>query len=342
MSATDGKPGPHLDPEQVAQLKAEFLFGTGYKRPPQHTQFQKGRSGNPNGRPRRAAADLSLAEQPLMQKVLEAMGKPVTVREGDKVRTISTIDATIQAAGVAALKGNARMTGLLLDRFQMASEAQAREIKERNAFWTAYKERNTARLAEAALWGQPAPQILPHPDDIVITSDGPRCLGPIDDEEQKELEEKIAIRNLLIMQEVLDQRLKTRSRRIPKEFGGAMLYAMLLEHGIPPRLRLSEMEMARRYSVHRTATKRQLLKDVHRGWTRLGAPRRRGAVFPERRIVEKKLQLMSDFVTAATSGAININAIARGQFDDDLLDFLEEHGCPTDAFVQARDGTSQR
>lgn len=144
------------------------------------------------------------------------------------------------------------------------------------------------------------------------------------------------------MQEALDQRLATGSNCIPETFGGAMLYAMLLEHGIPPRLRLSESELSRRYLRSRTTTKRQLLKDVHRGWTKLGAPRSRGSVFPERGIVERKVQLMGEFVKAALSGDIDIAAIAKGKCDDNLLDFLQQHGCPTDEFVQARNATSQR
>jgi len=54
----DGKPktprnDDPLSEELVNQIKEEILFGTGYRKPPKETQFRKGQSGNPAGRPKR-------------------------------------------------------------------------------------------------------------------------------------------------------------------------------------------------------------------------------------------------------------------------------------------------
>lgn len=46
-----------LDDDAVERVKATVLGGVGYGRPPQNTRFQKRRSGNPGGGPRRPKSD---------------------------------------------------------------------------------------------------------------------------------------------------------------------------------------------------------------------------------------------------------------------------------------------
>jgi Family of unknown function (DUF5681) len=79
----------------------------GYGKPPVHTRFRKGRSGNPAGRPRgsRDLATLLGAE----------LDKPVAVREGGgSVRKVRKRDALVAGLVNKALQGDLRAARLLL------------------------------------------------------------------------------------------------------------------------------------------------------------------------------------------------------------------------------------
>jgi hypothetical protein len=81
-------------------------YAVGYARPPVHSRFRKGASGNPAGRPR-GCRNLSTL-------VTEELNKSVPVREGGRVRTMSKRAALLASMVNRALQGDARMTSLLL------------------------------------------------------------------------------------------------------------------------------------------------------------------------------------------------------------------------------------
>jgi hypothetical protein len=94
-------------------------YAVGYRRPPTHTRFAPGVSGNPRGRPR--------GSKNLKTDVLEEIGERVTVREGEKSRSISKQRAIVKAVVLRALRGDAKavttLIGLLL-RFQESAPGE--------------------------------------------------------------------------------------------------------------------------------------------------------------------------------------------------------------------------
>jgi Family of unknown function (DUF5681) len=72
----------------------------GYCKPPAHRRFRKGQSGNPGGRPRGMTAGRATA------LALKELYRPVTVREGDKLRKLPAIQAVLRSQVALAAKGN--------------------------------------------------------------------------------------------------------------------------------------------------------------------------------------------------------------------------------------------
>jgi hypothetical protein len=72
-------------------------YRVGYSRPPKHTRWQKGQSGNPKGRPRKVPVDL-----------IDVVDASVSVTIGGKQRKISGFEASFRKLAQKALKGELR------------------------------------------------------------------------------------------------------------------------------------------------------------------------------------------------------------------------------------------
>ena len=280
-----------LSDETFERVRQHLQDGVGYQRPPTHTQFQKGQSGNPKGRPRGTARDLTMADQPTLEAALRAVRKTVKMREGDKVTEVSSIEAVIQATIAAALKGNARSQGLAIDIARTAEQSNARDVARLNEKWTDYKERNYRRLAEAAERNEPEPLILPHPDDVIIDHiHGPKIIGPVTPDDLARCEETVAFCETLIMQNELDERSDVRHNGEPlDEPGSALLLFHLLQRALPPRLKMSDAVMSVRMGRYRAWPKRKLFKELHQSWCKLGSYIPRGTVLPNLRDMQTAL-----------------------------------------------------
>jgi len=72
----------------------------GYGRPPVHSRFKPGQSGNPRGRPK---GTLNFTTD--LKRILQA---PVTLNDGRKTRRVTTQEAALLRLAEKALKGDPR------------------------------------------------------------------------------------------------------------------------------------------------------------------------------------------------------------------------------------------
>ncbi|HEY2011699.1 MAG TPA: DUF5681 domain-containing protein [Rhizomicrobium sp.] len=84
------------------------LNGGGHKNPPKSTQFPKGRSGNPNGRPKASKNLATLIKQAAFEHIV------VTPKSG-KPRRLKRIEAGLLQLGIKAAQGDLRAIQNLVD-----------------------------------------------------------------------------------------------------------------------------------------------------------------------------------------------------------------------------------
>lgn len=82
-------------------------YEVGYKRPPVHTRFQQGNSGNGKGRKR--------GRKNLKTDLLDELGERITLNEGDRKIRISKQRALVKALVVKGIKGDPRATNAVLN-----------------------------------------------------------------------------------------------------------------------------------------------------------------------------------------------------------------------------------
>ena len=124
-------------------------YTVGYRKPPTHSRFRPGQSGNPAGR-RKGVRNL-------MTDVQRTLRVPISVKEGGRSRKISTQEGVLLVLREKGLKGDARALDRLIELASRFNNEPGEAIVETlsaddQAILTAYK----AEVAADAMTSTPA------------------------------------------------------------------------------------------------------------------------------------------------------------------------------------------
>ncbi len=95
----------------------------GYKNPPKQTQFKKGESGNPKGRPK-SIPNQSITEDDLLQIILKDASENISITTGGNKKDVPSIEAVLKAMKVKAISGK---IGAAKEYLRLVQTAQTRQ-----------------------------------------------------------------------------------------------------------------------------------------------------------------------------------------------------------------------
>lgn len=212
-------------------VRRNILEGVGYRNPPKHTRFQKGVSGNPAGRPRKPPA----MDTGLRNAILVESRRVLSVQENGQTSLISARNAVIRSQFTSAVKGDAYAQERNLKRIEQAEKEEAEEIERINIGAEKYIASCHEAIEAARRSGEPEPEFLPYPDDILIEEGkSPKIVGPASQEELEHYKRACALREILLMHYAINVRTD------PTEAACTAFEISAIDAGLPKRMRLAE------------------------------------------------------------------------------------------------------
>jgi hypothetical protein len=121
----------------------------------------------------------------------------------------------------------------------------------------------------------------------------------------EQLEETLRMREVLVMQYVLDERGQRRSKgHVDEETeSSALLFAILLNDRVPVRFRLSDLDFDLMITRYSRLSKREFLKQVYRAWRAFGRPVVRGQRFPPIAMGKQMVEMLFDALREMSAAA---------------------------------------
>lgn len=179
---------PHEGNQTTVSNTAEYKIG--YKKPPKHTRFKKGQSGNKKGRPKGAKGRLSYAlpKEHLKEIFMDEAYRMINIREDQKDVSMPMSKAIMRSIGVKAAKGNVHAQRLFT-KLLLEIEAKNRTDAEDNmTFIIEYKKHWTEVLEYRKKHNIAEPDPVPHPDNIILDMNNGTVSvkGPLCEEDKAE------------------------------------------------------------------------------------------------------------------------------------------------------------
>lgn len=173
-------------------VHAERAYEVGYGKPPVHTRFKRGQSGNPRGRPKGSKnRKPAVTEDHLCNIVQAEARREITISEGGQSVTLTMAEAITRRLAVDAAKGKSHARKQFLDLYAASERRRTRLHEELLELAIEYKLHWERELAYRERTGATGEEPLPHPDHVLIDmqTGEVRVVGPMTPEQKKAWDE---------------------------------------------------------------------------------------------------------------------------------------------------------
>lgn len=227
---------------------------------------------------------------PFQKSLLEQTSRKVTVRIDGETLDLEMGELIARKLLQVAASGSPHALGQVSRNVNEAQRIEQARIQQDFEKGEQIKAHYTRKLEAAVRAGAGAIWVVPHPDDILVDRKFGwrlRVGAPFEAGELKPIRQKIAIRDALLLQSILDERLAKvahadNDERPAVEQAGSTSYilALMMNDALFERFRLSDKEILFQVLRLERRTKRELLKAAFQAWQVTGSPKRRGWTIP--------------------------------------------------------------
>ena len=253
-------------------------YAVGFGKPPKHTQFRKGHSGNPRGRPRKPKPKRPRLYEMHTEDYLEKEAyRPVVLRENGKEIELPAAQAALRSLGVQGIKGSRLSNRDFWNRVERGEQEQRRRLLDRYERYERLK-RDGERIVESyRTRGLAPPELLPHPDDIVLDAETGESWvnGPETKADLASYLYNVEFRDHCMLVASRDRKFFTTRERPDEEpvYSIWLVSAHLLDRCLPQRMRWSELEETSLLMKYLGLSKKERERRIADGWSHLVATR---------------------------------------------------------------------